>query len=94
MAIDIKPIRSDADHAAALAEVERLWGAESGTPNGDRLEVLATLIQAYEERYFPMNTPDPIEAIKFRMEQQVSPNGKEGLRRHSIRNDREPQGQV
>jgi HTH-type transcriptional regulator / antitoxin HigA len=70
MATEIKPIRSDADHAAALAEVERLWGAKSGTPRGDRLEVLATLIEAYEDLQFPMDPPDPIEAIKFRMEQQ------------------------
>ena len=70
MATDIKPIRNDADHAAALAEVEQLWGAKSGTPKGDRLDVLATLIAAYEERHFPMDPPDPIEAIKFRMEQQ------------------------
>lgn len=70
MVTDIKPIRSDADHTAALAEAERLWGAKSGTSKGDRLEVLATLIEAYEERQFPMDPPDPIEAIKFRMEQQ------------------------
>jgi HTH-type transcriptional regulator/antitoxin HigA len=55
---------------AALAEVERLWGAKSGTPAGDRLDVLATLIDAYETIHYPMNPPDPIEAIKFRMEQQ------------------------
>ena len=67
MATDIKPIRSDADHAAALAEVERLWGAKSGTLKCDRLDVLATLIAAYEERHFPMDPPDPIEAIKFRI---------------------------
>ena len=70
MTTDIKPIRSDADHAVALAEVERLWGAKSGTPKGDWLEVLATLIEAYENRQFRMDTTDPIEAIKFRMEQQ------------------------
>jgi HTH-type transcriptional regulator/antitoxin HigA len=65
-----KPICSKKDHAAALAEVERLWGAKSGTPDGDRLDVLATLIDAYEATHFPMDPPDPIEAIKFRMEQQ------------------------
>ena len=70
MASEIKPIRTEADYEAALAEVERLWGAKSGTPNGDRLDVLATLIEAYEERQYPMDPPDPIEAIKFRMEQQ------------------------
>jgi HTH-type transcriptional regulator / antitoxin HigA len=56
--------------AALVGEVERLWGAKSGTPKGDRLDVLATLIEAYEERHYPMDPPDPIEAIKFRMEQQ------------------------
>jgi HTH-type transcriptional regulator/antitoxin HigA len=70
MKSDVKPIRSKKDHAAALAEVERLWGAKSGTPEGDRLDVLATLIDAYEAVHDPMDPPDPIEAIKFRMEQQ------------------------
>jgi HTH-type transcriptional regulator/antitoxin HigA len=67
---EIKPIRSEADYEAALTEVERLWGARSGTPEGDRLDVLATLIDAYESEHHPMDPPDPIEAIKFRMEQQ------------------------
>jgi HTH-type transcriptional regulator/antitoxin HigA len=68
--MEIKPIRNDADHAAALREIERLWGAKEGTPEGDRLDVLATLVEAYEEKRFPMDAPDPIEAIKFRLEQQ------------------------
>jgi len=51
-------------------EVERLWGAKAGTPKGDRLDILATLIEAYETNHYPMDPPDPIEAIKFRMEQQ------------------------
>jgi len=67
---DVKPIRSDADYEVALTEVERLWGAKSGTPRGDRLDVLATLIDAWEGEHHPMDPPDPIEAIKFRMEQQ------------------------
>lgn len=67
MATETKPIRNEADYETALAEVERLWGAKSGTPRSDRLDVLATLIEAYEERQYPMN---PIEAIKFRIEQQ------------------------
>jgi len=66
----VKPIRTEADYEAALAEVERLWGAKAGTPRGDRLDVLATLIDAYENEHYPMDPPDPIEAIKFRMEQQ------------------------
>ncbi|SHM42828.1 HTH-type transcriptional regulator / antitoxin HigA [Paracoccus solventivorans] len=70
MATELKPIRTEADYDAALAEVERLWGAKSGTPEGDRLDVLATLIEVYEEKHHPMDPPDPIEAIRFRMEQQ------------------------
>jgi HTH-type transcriptional regulator/antitoxin HigA len=68
--MEIKPIRNDADHEAALREIERLWGAKEGTPEGDRLEVLTTLVEAYEDKHFPMDPPDPIEAIKFRLEQQ------------------------
>ena len=67
---EIEALRSKADHEAALAEVERLWGARSGTPEGDRLDVLATLIDAYESEHHPIDPPDPVEAIKFRMEQQ------------------------
>ena len=67
---DLKPIRSERDYDGALAEVEELWGAKSGTPKGDRLDILATLIEAYESEHYPMDPPDPIEAIKFRMEQQ------------------------
>lgn len=67
---DIKPIRTERDYSAALKAVERLWGAKVGTPDGDRLDVLATLIDAYEAEHYPMDPPDPIEAIKFRMEQQ------------------------
>src|SRR3982750_2817706 len=67
---EIKPIRKKKDHEAALAEIERLWGAKLGTPAGDRLDVLATLIEVYEAAHYPMDPPDPVEAIKFRMEQQ------------------------
>jgi HTH-type transcriptional regulator/antitoxin HigA len=67
---ELKPIRSEADYERSLAEVERLWGAKSGTPEGDRLDVLATLVDAWESQHYPMDSPDPIEAIKFRMEQQ------------------------
>ncbi|WP_413463584.1 helix-turn-helix domain-containing protein [Agrobacterium vitis] len=68
--MDLKPIRTEADYDAALAEVERLWGAKTGSPDGDRLDVLATLIEVYEAKYYSMDPPDPVEAIKFRMEQQ------------------------
>ena len=66
----LKPIRTKADYAAAMAEIERLWGTKLGTPEGDRLDILATLVDAYETQHYPMDSPDPIEAIKFRMEQQ------------------------
>jgi HTH-type transcriptional regulator/antitoxin HigA len=66
----IKPIKTDDDHAAALREIERLWGADERTSGGDRLEVLTTLVEAYEQAHFPIDAPDPIEAIKFRLEQQ------------------------
>src|SRR5260370_31038432 len=70
MTTEVRPIRTKRDYEAALKEVERLWGAKTGTSNGDRLDVLATLIDAYEAEHYPMDPPDPIEAIKFRMEQQ------------------------
>jgi HTH-type transcriptional regulator/antitoxin HigA len=66
----LKPIKTDADHEAALKEIERLWDAGEGTADGDRLEILTTLVEAYEEAHFPMDMPDPLDAIKFRLEQQ------------------------
>jgi HTH-type transcriptional regulator/antitoxin HigA len=66
----LKPIRSKRDYEAALKQVELLWGARLGTEEGDRLDVLATLIDVYEAEHYPVDPPDPIEAIKFRMEQQ------------------------
>jgi HTH-type transcriptional regulator / antitoxin HigA len=70
MTNELKPIRTTDDYENALADVAHLWGAASGTPEGDRLDVLATLIDAYEAEHYPMEPPDPVEAIKFRMEQQ------------------------
>ena len=67
--MEIKPIRTKADHRAALKEIEALMHARAGTPEGERLDVLATLVEAYERKHFPMDLPDPVEAIKFRMEQ-------------------------
>jgi HTH-type transcriptional regulator/antitoxin HigA len=67
---NLKPIRTKADYEAALAAIERLWGARAGTPQGDRLDILATLVDAYENEHYPMDPPDAIEAIKSRMEQQ------------------------
>ena len=70
MASELRPIRTEHDYEAALSELESLWGSETGSAEGDRLDVLATLIEAYELRHHPMDPPDPIEAIKFRLEQQ------------------------
>ncbi|MEE2953345.1 MAG: transcriptional regulator [Pseudomonadota bacterium] len=61
--MDIRPIRSDQDHAAALAEIERLWGAVPGSDDGDKLDVLATLVNAYEEQRWPVEAPDPISLL-------------------------------
>jgi len=68
--MDIRPIRTEAEHRAALKEVERLWDAEPGTEAGDRVEVLVTLIEAYEARHHPIPAPDPVAAIQFMMEQK------------------------
>lgn len=66
----IKPIHTPADHAAALARLDAIFDAAPGTPRGDEAEVLALLIQAYEEKQFPIAPPSPLDAIRFRMEQQ------------------------
>jgi HTH-type transcriptional regulator / antitoxin HigA len=67
--MDIKPIRTNANYRAALKEIESLMLAKSNTPEGDLLDVLTTLVEAYERAHFPMDLPDAVEAIKFRMEQ-------------------------
>ena len=68
--MDIKPIRTKRDYETALAEIERLMTAKRNTPEGDRLDILVTLVEAYEARHFPLDLPDPVEAIKFVMEQR------------------------
>lgn len=68
--MDIKPIRSDADYRATLAEIEGLMAAAPDSAEGERLDVLVTLVEAWERGHFPIDLPDPIEAIKFAMEQQ------------------------
>lgn len=65
--MEISPIRTDADHRRAVAEIDRLWGALEGTPDGDRLDILATLVDAYEEKRWPLADMDPIEAIEAAM---------------------------
>ena len=69
-AVSVRPIRTERDYEDALAEVATLMHAAADTPDGDRLDVLATLIEAYEARHHPVGPPDPSEAIRFRMEQQ------------------------
>lgn len=65
----IRPIRNSSDHERALKRIEALMSAKEGTAEGDELDVLATLVDVYEKEQFPMESPDPVEAIKFRMEQ-------------------------
>jgi HTH-type transcriptional regulator / antitoxin HigA len=67
--MDIRPIRTEVDYDAALRRIEALWGAAHGTQNGDELDILVTLAEGYEQEHFPIDLPDPIEAIKFRLEQ-------------------------
>ncbi|MDT4836831.1 Antitoxin HigA [compost metagenome] len=71
MLMHIRPIRTDEDYRAALKQVSALFDnePEPGTPEGDFFEVMLTLIEAYETRHFPVDLPDPVDAIKFRMEQ-------------------------
>ena len=83
----IRPIRNEKDHAAALRRIEALMDAEPGTAAGDELDVLATLVEAYEDRHFPIDEPDPIEAIRFRMEQ-------DGLTRRDLQRFIGPRGRV
>jgi HTH-type transcriptional regulator/antitoxin HigA len=85
--MDIKPIRTEADYEAALAEVERLWGSEPGTPDGDRFEVLFTLVEAYEDQHYPILPPDPVEAILYFMESR-------GLDRRDLEKYIGPSGRV
>lgn len=66
--MNIKPLKTDADYQSALNEIEKLFGVEPGTPEGDRLEVLATLVEAYEDEHYDISAPDPVEAIYYFME--------------------------
>jgi HTH-type transcriptional regulator/antitoxin HigA len=68
VSMDIRPIRTEAEYQATLAEIERLFDAAPGTPEADRLDVLTTLVEAYEEQHFHIPTPDPVEAIRYYME--------------------------
>ena len=68
--MDIKPIRSEADYEKALKIIDHLWDAAQGSPEADKLDVLVTLVEAYEEKHYPIPLPDPIEAILHYMESQ------------------------
>lgn len=65
----IRPIKTEADYEMALTEIDRLWDAKPGTTRGDKLDILVTLVEAWEDVHYPMGQSDPIEAIKFYMEQ-------------------------
>jgi HTH-type transcriptional regulator/antitoxin HigA len=69
--MEIKPIKTKNAYRAALKEIDSLMTARPNTPEGDRLDVIVTLVEAYERKHFPMDLPDPVEAIKFRMEQMA-----------------------
>ena len=66
--MNIKPIRTEKDYEAALKDIERLFDSEPGTPDGDLLDVLVTLVEVYEDEHYPIPLPDPIEALFFYME--------------------------
>lgn len=68
--MDVTPIRTKRDHARALKEIERLMDARHDTPEGDRLDVLVTLVEAWEAKHYRIDLPDPVEAIKYHMENQ------------------------
>jgi HTH-type transcriptional regulator / antitoxin HigA len=68
--VDVQPIRTKRDHSRALKEIERLMDAKRGTSDGDKLDVLVTLVEAWEAKHYPIDLPDPVEAIKYHMEQR------------------------
>lgn len=70
MKVEVTPIRTEQDYGAALGEIESLMAALPGTPHGDRLDVLVTLVQAYETAHHPIEAPDPIALLQFVMEQR------------------------
>ncbi|HEY7216558.1 MAG TPA: transcriptional regulator [Thermoanaerobaculia bacterium] len=68
--MDVNPIKTDVDYRATLREIEMLMSAEPGTLEGERLDVLTTLVEAWERKHYPLDLPDPVEAIKFAMDQR------------------------
>ena len=67
--MEIRPIKSESDYNLSIKRIEELWGSQKDTPQGDELDLLCTLVEAYEIKHFPILPPDPVDAIKFRMEQ-------------------------
>lgn len=70
--MEIRPIRTDKDHRTALAEIEKLWGASKGTPEGDKLDILVTLVETYEERRWPLRSRrrfDPVDVLRYAIEE-------------------------
>ena len=72
--MNIKPIKTEQDYIDSITRIEELWGAKKDTPEGDELDLLVTLVESYEMKHFPIAPPDPIDAIKFRMEQMGMTN--------------------
>lgn len=85
--MEIKPIRTDEEHRAALAEIETLWDAPGGTPEADRLEVLAMLVEAFEQAHYPIAAPDPVSFLEYIMESR-------GLTRRDLEPYIGPRGRV
>ena len=67
--MEIRPIKTEQDYNTSIRRIEVLWGAKKDTPQGDELDLLVTLVESYEMKHYPIAPPDPIDAIKFRMEQ-------------------------
>ena len=67
--MEIRPIKTENDYYAVIQRIEKLWGAKKNSPNGDELDLLCTIVEAYEIKHFPILPPDPVDAIIFRMEQ-------------------------
>jgi HTH-type transcriptional regulator/antitoxin HigA len=67
--MEIRPIKTEEDYNTSIRRIEVLWGAKKDTPQGDELDLLVTLVESYEMKHYPIAPPDPVDAIKFRMEQ-------------------------
>ena len=67
--MNLRPIKTEQDYHFSIQRIEELWGAKKDTPEGDEMDLLVTLVESYEMRHYPIAPPDPVDAIKFRMEQ-------------------------